>query len=79
MNFIRIHLRTITGTLAGAAAGYLYYHFIGCAGGSCPITSNPYISILYGAMLGFLVFHKYKRTSFKYPKTPEHENNKNHH
>jgi hypothetical protein len=39
----------------GAGAGYAYYAFIGCASGTCPITSNPYISTAYGAMMGWLV------------------------
>jgi len=41
----------------GGAADFAYYHFIGCASGSCPITSNPSISTAYGAMVGaFLGF-----------------------
>jgi len=39
----------------GAALGYAYYHFIGCASGMCPITSNPYISTGYGALLAFVI------------------------
>ena len=42
-------------TIVGALGGYLYYHFVGCASGTCPITSNPVISTLYGAVLGFLL------------------------
>lgn len=38
----------------GALGGYAYYHFIGCVNGSCPITSNPYISTAYGAVIGGL-------------------------
>lgn len=38
----------------GAAAGYLYYYFIGCRTGTCPITGNPYISVLYGSLIGLL-------------------------
>ncbi|MGA9119143.1 MAG: DUF6132 family protein, partial [Bacteroidota bacterium] len=35
--------------------GFLYYYFIGCASGTCPITSNPYVSTLYGAGMGLLL------------------------
>lgn len=42
-------------TLAGAAGGYLYYALIGCNTGSCAITSNPYMSIAWGGLLGYLL------------------------
>jgi hypothetical protein len=38
----------------GAASGFLYYRFVGCKTGVCAITSNPWISTLYGALLGYL-------------------------
>lgn len=41
--------------LLGMAGGFLYYRYIGCATGSCPITSNPYISTIYGGIMGLLV------------------------
>ncbi|HOG00152.1 MAG TPA: DUF6132 family protein [Clostridia bacterium] len=49
------HLPAILLTLLGAAGGYLYYRFVGCATGACPITSDPFVSTLYGGVLGFLV------------------------
>jgi hypothetical protein len=41
--------------LIGGFAGFLYYYFVGCQSGSCPITSNPYMSIIGGSLLGFFV------------------------
>jgi hypothetical protein len=62
MNFIVKNKLTVLGVLAGAVGGYLYYHFIGCTSGSCPITSQPVNSTLYGAMMGGLLFSSFKKS-----------------
>ncbi|HHW80151.1 MAG TPA: hypothetical protein GX746_00405 [Bacteroidales bacterium] len=46
----------IIGILLGALGGYIYYIKIGCNTGTCPITSDPTNSMLYGALMGFLLF-----------------------
>ncbi|MBX7043779.1 MAG: rhodanese-like domain-containing protein [Ignavibacteria bacterium] len=46
---------TYIGILIGGVAGFLYWKFIGCSSGACPITSNKYISIAYGAIMGSLL------------------------
>jgi hypothetical protein len=38
----------------GAAGGFGYYYFIGCTSGASPITSSPWASTAYGALLGFV-------------------------
>lgn len=43
------------GLFIGGIIGFLYYKFVGCSSGSCPITSNPFITTLYGAIIGLLV------------------------
>ena len=48
-------LRMVIGVVVGAIFGFSYYKFIGCATGACPITSNPWISTIYGAILGFMI------------------------
>ncbi len=52
---------TIIGVFIGAIAGYLYYHFIGCASGTCAITSKPLNSTIYGALMGGLLFNIFKK------------------
>ena len=38
----------VTGILLGALGGYLYWRFVGCATGTCPITSSPFASTIGG-------------------------------
>lgn len=46
----------ITGVAVGVLGGYLYYYYVGCVSGTCPITSNPYRMMIYGALVGYLLF-----------------------
>lgn len=50
-------LLTGIGIAIGALAGYGYYFYVGCASGTCAITSKPLNSTLYGALMGGLVFN----------------------
>ncbi len=52
---MNIWLKRTLAVLVGAAGGFAYYYFIGCTSGACPITSNPYISTAYGALIGGLI------------------------
>ncbi|MDD8017088.1 MAG: hypothetical protein PHP42_01820 [Bacteroidota bacterium] len=57
---ITIWQKRIVTAFIGGIAGYAYYHFIGCASGTCAITSNPYISTAYGILVGALLIAKPK-------------------
>ena len=48
-------LKSALGIALGAAAGFLLYRFVGCKTGTCPITANPWTSMLFGAVLGLLL------------------------
>ncbi len=63
--FFKKYLIQIIVTLVGAVGGFLYYYFIGCSSGSCPITSNPYISIVWGGVMGYLLSDIFKKKETK--------------
>jgi hypothetical protein len=54
MKIKNIMLKVVLPIIIGAGGGFAYYYFIGCTGGSCPITSNPCISTGYGAGAGLI-------------------------
>jgi hypothetical protein len=60
-------IKQAIGVLVGALAGYVYYIKVGCVSGTCPITSNPYLTILWGAVLGYLIADMIKLNR---PKSP---------
>ncbi|MCX5790851.1 MAG: DUF6132 family protein [Elusimicrobia bacterium] len=47
-------LKIVLGITAGGAAGYLWHRIVGCASGMCPLVRNPYLSVIWGALLGFI-------------------------
>lgn len=53
------------GILVGAAAGFLYWKFVGCNSGHCAITSKPINSTAYGAMMGGLLFSLFQKKTTK--------------
>lgn len=56
----RTLLVTLGAVALGALAGWLYWRNVGCASGSCAITSNPLNSTLYGALMGGLVANSFR-------------------
>ena len=55
----------LIGVLVGLAGGFAYYHFIGCSNGTCAITSNPWLSMLWGASVGYLIADMFSGRSKK--------------
>jgi hypothetical protein len=52
---------SLIGIAVGAIGGFMYWNYIGCASGTCMITSKPLNSTLYGALMGFLLFGIFKK------------------
>ena len=55
------HWLVLLGVVIGALGGYLYWLYIGCSSGSCPFTSSPFLSSMWGAVMGGLLFSIFKR------------------
>ncbi len=66
-NFLLKYWLKIVGILVGALGGYIYYVKVGCLSGTCPITSDPTNSMLYGALMGFLLFGLFTKSPKKEP------------
>jgi len=64
--FAKKYMFTLIGAVLGAVAGYFYWKFIGCTTGSCSITSKPFNSTLYGAVMGGLLVSTFKKDKKQY-------------
>ena len=66
----------IAGVLVGALGGYIYYVKVGCLSGTCPITSNPTNSMLYGALMGYLLFSLFSKSPKQKPTVSKNDESK---
>lgn len=48
-------IKNIIGIVLGLVGGFIYYRTIGCSSGACPITSNPWLTITWGGLAGYLL------------------------
>jgi hypothetical protein len=53
--FIKNNILTIILALIGMLGGFLYWKFVGCASGTCPIKSNMSLMTAYGGVIGGLL------------------------
>jgi hypothetical protein len=65
MNLIKNYGLIAIGMVAGVVGGFFYWQQVGCVTGTCPITSSPVNSSLYGAMMGGLLFSMFKKEKNK--------------
>ena len=52
---IKSVVRPLIFILIGSLVGLGYYYFIGCSSGSCPLVSNPFITMGYTGIIGGLL------------------------
>lgn len=55
LNWINKKRISVIFLFLGGLSGFLYWRFVGCSTGTCPITSHWYASTLYGMLLGWLI------------------------
>ena len=48
-------VRIILGLLIGMLVGFIWYRFVGCRSGACPIASNYLYSLGFGGIVGILI------------------------
>lgn len=54
-DFFVKHKWALIAGVAGGIGGFLYWRFVGCTSGTCPIKSVWYWSTLWGAAMGYLL------------------------
>ena len=59
--FIKRYGWTLLGIVAGMVGGYLYWRYVGCTTGTCPITSSPVNSTIWGAAMGGLLLYNFEK------------------
>ena len=64
-NIIKKNILGLIGVMVDTKERNANYNFIGCSSGSCPLTSNPYISVIFGAIIGYLFLDMFKKTEKK--------------
>ena len=60
-SWIQKNKLSLVGVVVGALGGFLYWNYIGCASGTCMITSKPINSTMYGALMGYLLFGMFQK------------------
>ncbi|MEN9684628.1 MAG: hypothetical protein RLZZ28_414 [Bacteroidota bacterium] len=63
--FLKNYKFGLIGLLAGGITGFLYWKYIGCASGTCIISSKPVNSSLYGAIMGALALNLFDQQKSK--------------
>lgn len=60
-NWLKRRGLLVLGLVLGALGGYLYWRYVGCASGTCPITASPWTSTAWGAAIGGLLASSFKK------------------
>ncbi len=61
MKFVNNYKLAVLGVIVGAIAGFLYWKYVGCVSGTCPIKSSPVNMTLFGSVIGGLLFDMFRK------------------
>jgi len=50
-----VTFKVLLGIIIGGSIGFAVGHFGKCSTGACPLTGNPYVSTIIGALIGFFI------------------------
>lgn len=59
--------------ILGAIGGFLYWKFVGCESGSCPIKQNWMLMTAWGGTMGYLIGDMFKDKQSKEDTLPKNE------
>jgi hypothetical protein len=65
IQFLATYKLSLMGALIGSVGGFLYWFNIGCTTEGCMIKGSPYMSTLYAAMMGWLIFSLFSKEKKK--------------
>jgi len=54
-DFIIKHKYALILIIPGIIAGYLYWKYVGCLSGTCPITANWHSMVVFGGLIGYFL------------------------
>lgn len=64
-NIVKRRKFELIGGGLGIVAGYLYWKYVGCISGTCPIQANWYTMVPYGLLFGVLIGSMFKPKELK--------------
>lgn len=64
-NVVKRRKFELIGGVLGIVAGYLYWKYVGCISGTCPIQANWYTMVPYGLLFGVLIGSMFKPKELK--------------
>ena len=72
--YILKHKYGILLIVPGIIAGFFYWKYVGCMSGTCPLTSNWQLTLLFGGLIGYFIGDSVDDIKKKRKKEQEKEN-----